>query len=201
VVIARSIRRESRLNDQLVAYIVSENAPDLTPTVLQDFLRRSLPEYMIPAIFILLEALPINPSGKIDRKALANDPNLDPELFLKNSAREYVAPSTETETRLAQISAELLNLDRVGVTDNFFDLGGHSLLATQFISRIRETFQVEIPLRYLFEHPNIREIAQEIDGMVQTAGVKADSGAETYAGQPITRVSREQYRRKRSDMS
>ena len=150
------IVREERGDKMLVAYYTAgEEVP--SPGELRAFMRQRLPEYMIPNIFVHLEAMPLTPSNKIDRKALpAPDQTRAVEV-------EYVPPSTETEIALAEIVAELLSLDRVGLNDNFFELGGHSLMATQFVSRVRETFGVELPLRTIFEHPSVGELAGEVD--------------------------------------
>jgi amino acid adenylation domain-containing protein len=125
---------------------------------LRRFLKEKLPEYMVPAVFVLIEALPLMPNGKIDRRALPAPDRSRPELD-----KVFVAPRTPTEELLAEIWAQLLDLERVGIHDNFFDLGGHSLLATQVVSRMRETFQVEIPLRRLFEVPTVAGLAESIE--------------------------------------
>ncbi|MGD0207573.1 MAG: amino acid adenylation domain-containing protein [Verrucomicrobiota bacterium] len=143
---------------RLVAYVVAEREPLPTTTDLRHFLKEKLPEYMVPAVFVLLEALPLMPNGKVDRRALPSPDRSRPELD-----KAFVAPRTPTEELLAEIWAQLLDLERVGIHDNFFDLGGHSLLATQVVSRIRETFQVEIPLRRLFEVPTVAGLAESIE--------------------------------------
>jgi amino acid adenylation domain-containing protein len=147
-----------RAGKRLVAYVVAEREPLPTTTDLRNFLKAKLPEYMVPAVFVLLEALPLMPNGKIDRRALPSPDRSRPELD-----KVFVAPRTPTEELLAEIWAQLLDIERVGVHDNFFDLGGHSLLATQVVSRIRETFQVEIPLRRLFEVPTVAGLAESIE--------------------------------------
>jgi amino acid adenylation domain-containing protein len=149
-----SLRTEKRL----VAYVVAERELLPTTTDLRSFLKEKLPEYMVPAVFVLLEALPLMPNGKIDRRALPSPDRSRPELD-----KAFVAPRTPTEELLAEIWAQLLDLERVGIHDNFFDLGGHSLLATQVVSRMRETFQVEIPLRRLFEVPTVAGLAESIE--------------------------------------
>ncbi|HEY0606891.1 MAG TPA: phosphopantetheine-binding protein, partial [Herpetosiphonaceae bacterium] len=136
---------------------------------LREFLHERLPEYMVPSAFVVLDTLPVTTSGKIDRKAL---PELDSAQLGQRS--EFIAPRTPTETRLAQIWAEVLHLEQVGVHDDFFALGGHSLLATQVIARIRELFQLELAVRTLFEHPTIAGLAQHIE---QQQWSTADSGA------------------------
>jgi len=113
---------------------------------------------MIPSAFITLESLPLTPNGKIDRRALS-------QLSVSNyqlSEKTFVAPRTPDEELLAGIWAEVLDIERVGVHDNFFELGGHSLLATQVMSRIRDTFKVELPLRGLFESPSIQSFNENI---------------------------------------
>ncbi len=117
-------------------------------------LRQSLPEYMVPTAWVQLAALPLTPNGKVDRKALPA-----PAAELKTST----PPRTPTEELLAGIWARVLGVERVGAEDSFFDLGGHSLLATQVVSRVREAFGVELPLRNLFERPTVAAIAAKIE--------------------------------------
>ena len=122
---------------------------------IRNFLRDRAPDYMIPDTFTSLSALPRTASGKIDRQSL-------PKPNFGNENDEYIAPRNAIESAIAQIFCELLHLDQVSVTANFFDLGGHSLLATQVMARLRSTFSVEIPLRYLFEAPTIAELSERI---------------------------------------
>jgi acyl carrier protein len=122
---------------------------------LREHLRSRLPEYMVPSAFVALDALPLTPSGKLDRKALPAPDSVRP---LTDSS--YVAPRNAMEEAVAQIWAEVLGVERVGAHDNFFDLGGHSLLATQVVSRIRQAFPVAIPLRRLFEEPTVANLAR-----------------------------------------
>jgi amino acid adenylation domain-containing protein len=149
---------------RLVAYLVSsevsvgQNKQELDIGAVKSFLRKLLPDYMIPSYFIILDEMPYSPSGKVDKKQLP-PPGKD-----RSSLRNvYVAPSNDIERELVEISAELLGVERVGVNDNFFELGGHSLLATQFISRVRESLEVELELRQLFETPTVAEIAKVIE--------------------------------------
>jgi amino acid adenylation domain-containing protein len=147
---------------RLVAYIIPQveiispqkEENSLNVTELRQFLKAKLPEYMIPSAFVILESLPLTPNGKIDRRALPA-----PEF---QSEEQYVAPRNPIEEILSSIWVKVLKVAQVGINDNFFELGGHSLLATQLISRIREAFQVEMPLRELFVAPTIAELAQEI---------------------------------------
>src|SRR5262247_1462910 len=113
---------------------------------------------MVPSFLVLLDDLPVGPTGKVDRLALPAPGSDDLE-----SGRGYVAPRTETEAAVAAIWAAVLGLAQVGVEDNFFEMGGHSLLTTQVISRIRQTLAVEIPVRTLFEHPTISALAESIE--------------------------------------
>ena len=173
---------------RLVAYLVTERETPPSVTELRDFVKPRLPGYMIPAAFVFLDALPLSPSGKVDRRALPAPEAVRPDL-----ADAYVPPRDETETQLVAIAGELLRLERIGVHDNFFELGGHSLLATQFMARLRDSFGIELPLRTLFETPTVAAIATAI----ATAG--ADRG-ET-AAPAITPRSRAARRVKRSALT
>jgi amino acid adenylation domain-containing protein/thioester reductase-like protein len=146
---------------RLVAYIVPQ--PKVTPkiTEVRSFLKSKLPEYMVPAAFMILESLPLTPNGKVDRRALPA-PDLDDDLLDK-----YIAPRTPMEEILALIWIQVLKVGQVGIHDNFFELGGHSLLATQLISRIRTSFKVELPLRSVFATPTIAELSQSIQRLQQ----------------------------------
>ncbi|WDD36885.1 amino acid adenylation domain-containing protein (plasmid) [Nostoc sp. UHCC 0926] len=124
-------------------------------------LQKKLPEYMVPSAFVLLESLPLTPNGKVDRNALP-EPDLDSTLLEK-----YVAPRTPIEEILAQIWAQVLKVERVGIHDNFFESGGHSLLATQLLSRIRNIFKLELPLHSLFAATTVAKFAQEIKQLQQ----------------------------------
>nr|AHB82071.1 non ribosomal peptide synthetase [Jahnella sp. MSr9139] len=125
-------------------------------------LERSLPGYMVPSAFVRLEAFPLTPNGKVDRRAL-------PAPDRQARALDQVAPSTEDERRLAAIWADALGLDSVGATADFFELGGHSLLATQVISRIRDAFGIELPLRCVFEARTVQALARELRAREPTA--------------------------------
>ena len=151
-------------NQYLVAYVVPKQKSVPNSSELRRFLRDKLPEYMLPKVFVMLEALPLTPNGKVDRKALPID---DQNHYGDDTI--YVAPRTLTEKKLTAIWSELLVREQVGINDNFFELGGHSLLLTQMIFRVRETFQVELPLRSLFEMPTVAGLAESIE-MVQNTG-------------------------------
>ncbi|HZI14351.1 MAG TPA: condensation domain-containing protein, partial [Myxococcus sp.] len=129
---------------------------------LRTALKQRLPTYMVPAAFVALEAFPLTPNGKVDRKAL-------PVPEGTASAAAYEAPATPTEEKLAAIWAEVLRVERVGRQDNFFDLGGHSLLATQMMSRVRGVAGVDLPLRELFESPSLSGLASRVEALTGTA--------------------------------
>ncbi|TBV11413.1 non-ribosomal peptide synthase/polyketide synthase [Stutzerimonas kirkiae] len=142
---------------QLAAYLVSIADQAVTAeqqgelrTSLRDYLKEVLPDYMVPAHLLFLDRLPLTPNGKLDRKAL-------PKPDASQLQQEFVAPQSELEQQIAAIWADVLKIGKVGLTDNFFELGGHSLLATQVISRIRQTLNIELPLRTLFEAPVLTE--------------------------------------------
>lgn len=141
----------------LAAYLVPTTHTKIDPKEVRDFLRQKLPDYAIPNSFTTLTALPRTPSGKLDRRSLP-----EPELTQTHSKEKSVLPRNAIESAIAEIWMELLQQDTVSIHENFFDLGGHSLLATQAIARLRQSFPVEIPLRYLFEAPTIAELGQLI---------------------------------------
>ncbi len=151
VVVARVLGQDDK---QLVAYVVPQAGPHPSTTELREHLTRKLPTYMVPAFFVMLEALPLNSSGKVDRRALPAPDGTRPEL-----AQEFVAPRTPTEQALAALWEESLSLDRVGLHDDFFALGGHSLRALQVMARIRQRFQVDVPLRSFFSQPTLAGLA------------------------------------------
>ncbi len=152
------VAREDVPGDKrLVAYVVSSQSLPPSTGEFRAYLQQTLPDYMIPSAYVFLDSLPLTPNGKIDRRSLpAPDRNRD-EL-----EQAYVVPCSLTEEILAGIWADVLKLDQVGIHDNFFDLGGHSLLATQVISRVREAFQMDLPLRTIFEKPTVEELTMVI---------------------------------------
>src|SRR5581483_6592931 len=137
---------------RLVAYVVGEES---RAGEVKEHLRRRLPEYMLPSLYVYVEKLPLNPNGKVDRKALPA-----PEVA---SERGYIAPRTPLETLVAGIWSELLDVPQVGIQDNFFELGGHSLLAAQVISRLQHALQVSLPVRCLFERPTLAEFTSVVE--------------------------------------
>ena len=143
-------REDGMGGKQLVAYVVTQG--EVETKEWRSYLRARLPEYMVPSVFLRLEALPLTANGKVDRRALPTPEKATSEV-------EYVAPRTPLEEQLAQIWVQVLGVERVGVLDNFFDLGGHSLNATQIASHIQHALGVAMPLRSLFENPTITDLA------------------------------------------
>jgi amino acid adenylation domain-containing protein len=168
-VVAREI---SPGDKRLIAYFVPAAKALPTHTELRNSIAARLPEYMVPGVFVKLNALPLNASGKIDRAAL-------PAPTTDNTLRDdtYVAPRTPIEERLASMLAPLLGLDKVSVEDNFFLLGGHSLLGTQLIARVRDAFSVELALRALFDAPTVGKLAAQVEALL-LAKLDAMSEAE-----------------------
>ncbi len=166
-----------------------EETRQLVPQ-LRSFLKEKLPEYMLPSAFVILEAMPLTPNGKIDRRSLPAPNRARPVL-----GAAYVAPRTEIEEKLAHIWVQVLGVEPIGIHDNFFELGGHSLLTTQLLSQVRETFQVNLPLRHLFENPTVAELAVAIafgawrDTPLQDVEVRsvADLSAEAILDPTIRR--------------
>jgi len=146
---------------RLVAYVVLVEGPRPDHAALRDFLGAHLPDYMVPATFVALDELPLDANGKVDRASL---PAPDPGTTI--GEEEFVAPRTPLEERIAEILADLLHLERVGVLDNFFMLGGHSLLGTQLIARLREVFGVEMELRTLFDRPTVAGLGGEVERLL-----------------------------------
>jgi len=147
---------------------------------LQSYLAEKLPDYMIPSAFVVLESLPLTPNGKVNRRALPAPDRMKPEL-----AGGYVPPQTPVEEALVKIWAEVLALKRVGIHDNFFEVGGHSLLATQLVSRVRDAFGIELPLRSVFEAPAIAQLAKVVESFKDS-----NAQSKTPALVPISRESR-----------
>ena len=151
--------KDTAENTRLIAYFIpAKTEPALTVSELHDHLRHKLPDFMIPAQFIKLEALPLNPHGKLDRMALPTQDQSRPEL-----SETVIPPGTAIEEMLVTMWADILKLETVGINDNFFELSGDSLLAAQAISRASATFQVEIPFHALFETPTISGLAKAVE--------------------------------------
>ena len=170
--IAKAIRQHPKISDafvlaldadsdhsRIIAYAVPSQRSAISTEDLRAFIQLKLPDYMVPARLIFLDALPVSPNGKIDRKALPVPGRLRPALDTP-----FVAGRTPLEKDLAQIWGEVLDLDQIGIHDNFLDLGGNSLAATQIVSRVIARFQIETPLRTLFQSPTVAEMAVVISG-------------------------------------
>lgn len=161
-------------NNPLQGRFIRSLVPDL-----HQYLETRLPDYMVPSSFVLMDALPISPNGKVDRSALPKPDSARPQL-----ERAYVVPSNAIEQKLAAIWAGVLGLEMVGVHDNFFtELGGHSLLATQVVSRVREVFRIELPLRYIFETPTVADLAAKVAELI-TVSSEAEPLEPITPGRP-----------------
>jgi amino acid adenylation domain-containing protein len=171
---------------QLVAYLVCARAQLPDAASLRRFLRQQLPEVMVPAHFVVIDRLPLTVNGKIDRRAL---PSPASGHALREAEAPEGLPMTATEQRLAGLWREVLRVSTIHRTANFFDLGGHSLLAMQVISRLRATFQREVPLRAIFEAPTLQAFASVID-----AAPLAEHAAAAASERSPARVSRERYK-------
>ena len=158
---AAVILREDRPGDaRLAGYLVTKPGASPSASELRAHLKRSLPDYMVPAVFVTLERMPLTPSGKIDRRALPVPGTPEPD-----ARSEFIAPRTETEKLLAGLWATALNVPRVSIHDDFFALGGHSLLASQILARLRREHGIEFSFRKFFEAPTIARLAELIDGV------------------------------------
>ena len=166
VVIAQE---DSQGEKRLVAYYIATE--QLDSKQLREYLKPKLPDHMIPSAWMQLEEFPLTPNGKCDRNSL-------PIPDLTVASNDYLAPRNSQEAILVSIWQEVLNIDRVGIDDNFFDLGGHSLLATQVVSKIRQSLSIELPLRCLFEYPTVAELATQL---------KSSFASEVAAIKPVSR--------------
>ncbi|MEO8240558.1 MAG: amino acid adenylation domain-containing protein, partial [Flavobacterium sp.] len=166
--IEHAVVEAKKINNEnvLAVYYVSQS--DLNKNEIVSFLKSKLPDYMIPNFYIKLENIPLTSNGKVDRKAL-------PNVVLENNiSSEYVAPTNETETKLAAIWQEILNVEKVGIMDNFFELGGHSLYVVRMIYKINEVFGIKMKMKDVFTMQNIYELAQSVENeVVFTTGINA----------------------------
>lgn len=166
-------------NPRIVAYVVRADGGIVAPDTLRSSLGETLPAYMVPSAFAFLDALPVTPGGKIDRRALRAAVAVEPP------SQAYVSPRGPTEEALASIWREVLQLERVSIHDNFFELGGHSLLAMRVLSRVRAAFGIDLPMVRLFEHPTVAGLA----GCVEAETTTVHPGVDTS----IVAVSRRQH--------
>lgn len=156
-VLMREDHRSGSGGKQLVAYVVARQGVSLMPRTLRQDIAQHLPDYMVPAVFVILESLPVTPNGKLDRAAL---PAPD---WAENYSETFVAPRTATEEALGYLWADILEIGPVGIHDDFFALGGHSLLATRVIVGVADSLGVTLPVRALFEAPTIASLAERIE--------------------------------------
>ncbi|MFM7600210.1 MAG: non-ribosomal peptide synthetase, partial [Pseudanabaena sp.] len=154
------LREDKPADKRIVAYFVPIPGQEVAVTELRNFFKQKLPDYMVPNAFVSMESLPLSPNGKIARKELPapDGTNLNQQ--------NYVPPRNPTEQQIADVWAQVLNLEKVGIHDNFFELGGHSLLATQIIARLRKSFAVELSLRTFFEVPTIGDLGERVTTLV-----------------------------------
>ncbi|WP_224362051.1 non-ribosomal peptide synthetase [Hyalangium versicolor] len=170
------VRGETSLDKVLVAYVVLHSGQSAEPDALREYLRQRLPEAMIPSAFVFLPELPLTPNGKVDRRALPA-----PAVTRANLREAFVAPRTPTEEAMARLWTELLRVESIGIHDNWFELGGNSLVATQLLSRLRQSFGVELPLRRVFEAPTIAGL---------TTSIEAERGASSPLAPALRRAER-----------
>ncbi|MBJ6765766.1 amino acid adenylation domain-containing protein, partial [Myxococcaceae bacterium JPH2] len=169
-------QQDSAGDGRLVAWVVPTTGNGVSASALREYARKHLPEHMVPSLVVPMDAFPLTPSGKVDRKAL-------PSPDTSGLERRHVPPATEAEQRVADIYAELLGVPTVGATDGFFELGGHSLLATRLMSRIRNAFAVELPLQVVFEAPTVAALAARIEASLRTGAHAARAAIE-----PVSRT-------------
>ena len=182
---AVAVRRGPSGGPTLAAWFVAGQDPAPTARELREHLLRTLPDYMVPSIFVPLGALPLSPTGKVDRRALASAAPSREEAALREAEGDsYTPPRSVVEEIVTALWAEVLGVPRVGIHDAFFELGGHSLLAVQVLSRIRQDLGVELPVRALFEAPTPADLAQRIERALQEA-------AGTPAVPPVVPVVRD----------
>ena len=158
------VREDAPGDKKLVAYIVKRENQETDLPELRQFLRTKIPDYMVPTAFVFIDQFPLTPNGKIDRKALPAPLDSGQE-----STKDYIEPKTDTEKKLALIWVELLKLKRVGTDENFFEIGGHSMIAVTLMIRIEKELGIRLPLATLFDHSNIRDMAEFIDKKVEPA--------------------------------
>lgn len=182
-IVASAVCLRGNGEKRLTAYVVLAPGAQVTVSGLRAALARRLPEYMLPSVFGKVQTLPLTVNGKVDYAALPalNDANTLPES-------EFIAPHTIVEKRLAAILAPLLHVERVSAKDNFFLLGGHSLLGTQLITKIKESFDVELSLLGLFDHPTLEEMSVEVENLILVK-MGATNGDGNGAGAGLARAA------------
>ena len=180
------VAREDVAGEKRLASYVVSNETALTVGQLREYLKERLPEYMVPAAFVLMDQLPLTPNGKVDRKALpAPDQPRTREIT-------SVAAQTPTEEIITGIWADALRVEQIGTHDNFFELGGHSLLATRVVARVREVFQVNVPLNALFEEPTVAGLAARVGVEIQAGNLLEVQSIEAVAGESVRLIAQRQ---------
>ena len=174
------VREDKPGDQQLVAYFAPNREPALNQEALRQFLNDRLPSYMEPQRFVSLSHLPLTPNGKVDRQALPKPADIRPEV-----EAAYLRPQTQVERKIAAIWRQVLQVDDIGVHDNFFDLGGHSLLMARIHGQLGETFNADISVVDMFSHPTIYALAQLI-----TNGIDELSEGPSSAKQAQKRQAR-----------
>jgi len=165
------VREDIPEEKMLAAYMVMEGKEKIEDTDIRDFLAKRLPDYMIPTVFVTIDAIPLTPNGKLDRKALP-----EPILLKDRQIKSFTKPRTPLEKKIASIWKEVFGIDEIGVHENFFEIGGHSLLATQLIMKLRNVLGLDIPLRHLFDSPTIEGIAKSVENII----INRESGWSLY---------------------
>ncbi len=155
---AAVVREDSAGDKRIVAYVMAAEGERLEPSELRNWLKQRVPEFLVPSAIVPMDAFPLRASGKVNRNAF-------PAPVYGVADREWLAPRTPVEEMVAEIWADVLKLERIGTNENFFELGGHSLLGTRVISRIRESFGMDVPLRAMFDSPTIAGLAKAIEDL------------------------------------
>jgi aryl carrier-like protein len=171
---------------ELVAYVVAGEAQRPSASELRGFLRQRLPEYMVPSHFVFLDALPFTPNGKLDRLSLP-----PPAEIRSGSDRAYLAPRNELEKMVAKVWQETLQLDRVGVHENFFDLGGHSLQMLRIQGKVRSLFNRDLSIVEMFRYPTISSLAELLGSEPTQQQSLEDSEQRAAVAKAATRRRRE----------
>jgi amino acid adenylation domain-containing protein len=162
VVVATRVARAGLTDDKrLIAYLLQDEAQPLTTAELRAWLKERVPDYLVPAAFVTLAAFPLTANGKIDRQALPA-----PDYTELGASEVFVAPSSVAEMAITKIWCDALGIEKIGIHDNFFALGGHSLIATRVLSRLRDAFQIDLPLRSLFDSPTVAGLATAVEDIL-----------------------------------
>ncbi len=157
------VREDTPGDKRLVAYLIKKENQETDLAELRQFLKTKIPDYMVPVAYVFIDQFPLTPNGKIDRKALPS-----PMETAQQEEKAYVAPTTETEAKLADIWAEVLKINRVGIDENFFEIGGHSMLAVTLMVKIEKQLGVRLPLAVLFDHSTIQDMAKLLEKKEET---------------------------------